>query len=237
MDHEDPEAFLNHCEVNFTEASIEPSLWSRMVTKSLTEKASKWYEVYKTLSLPWAKFRTLLTQHFAGVSALNKLHIKLYSTKQEEREATGIFLQKKYLLALRLLPLAPEDQIISLLLEALIPSIKKVLRAANITTFEELVERAVQAEADETEGNPQKAAREQPAKNTTMSGTSLTGAEAKSAPTRPPPQCHYCPGRHLHRDCPVIKSRQAAAVPGNWRDRAAEADDPAAPTAPSTSQS
>ncbi|XP_033229286.1 activity-regulated cytoskeleton-associated protein-like [Belonocnema kinseyi] len=237
MDHEDPEAFLNHCEVYFTEASIEQSLWSRMVTKSLTEKADKWYEVYKTLSLPWAKFRTLLTQHSAGVATLNKLHIKLYSTKQEEREATGIFLQKKYLLALRLLPLAPEGQIVSLLLEALKPSIKKVLRAANIATFEELVERAVQAEADESEENPRRASRDPPAKNGTTTTNSTSNVEANSAPARPPPQCHYCPGRHFHGECPVIKARQNAAVPGNWRNRAAEADAPAAPTTPSAPQS
>lgn len=131
------------------EAAIEPSVWSRMVAKFLTEKASKWYEIYRGLTLPWAKFRALITQQFAGVSALAKLHVKLYAAKQEEKETVGVFLQKKYLLALRILPTATEEQVVALLLEALKPSIKKVLRAAKITSFEDLVERAVQAESDE----------------------------------------------------------------------------------------
>lgn len=238
MDHEDPEEFLDCCERYFSEASIDISLWSRMVTKSLTERASKWYEAYKNLSLPWGKFKNLLIQHFAGISALNKLHIKLYATKQEEKEAVGIFLQKKYLLALRLLPQAPETQIVALLLEALKPSIKKILRAATISTFEDLVERAVQAETDEAEENPRKATRDAAQSKTTTAAQLPNNASA--APTgnaRPPPQCHYCPGQHFHRDCPIIRARQSAAIPGNWRDRAAEHDNATAPAAPNAPQS
>ncbi|XP_033221205.1 activity-regulated cytoskeleton-associated protein-like [Belonocnema kinseyi] len=154
MDDEDPEEFLNQCEYYFTEAAIQQNVWSRMVNKSLNEKAAKWYEAYRNLSLPWSKFRMLLTQDFAGAAALNKLHTKLYATKQEEKEAVHVFLQRKYLVAQRLLPQATGSQIVTLLLEALKPSIKKVLRAAVIGSFEDLVERAVQAESGEAEENP-----------------------------------------------------------------------------------
>lgn len=90
-----------------------------MVTKLLTEKAAKWYEVYRNLSLTWAKFPSLLVQQFAEVLALNKLHIKLYAAKQEEKEAVGVFSRKKYMIALRLLPQATEGQTVALLLEAI----------------------------------------------------------------------------------------------------------------------
>lgn len=223
MDHEDPEEFLDQCEYYFTEAAIQPTLWSRMVNKSLTGKASKWYEAYRNLSLPWAKFRTLLTQHFAGASAVNKLHIKLYSAKQDEKEAVGVFLQRKYLLALRLLPQASENQVVALLLESLKPSIKKVLRSATINSFEELVERAVLAENDEAEENPRKTTREVAPSKGTPTAAEKPSPSTQTPSTRPPPQCHYCPGRHFHRDCPIIKERQNTAFPGNWRKRAAEA--------------
>lgn len=193
LDHEDPEVFLDQCETCFTEASIEPTLWSRMVHKSLTDRASKWYEVYRNLSLPWAKFRNMLMQHFAGITALNKLQVKLYATKQVEKEATGVFLQKKYLLALRLLPQATESQVVTLLLKALNPSIKKVLRAATIFTFDKLVERAVQAENDEAEENPREAARETQGKVTTAAPQPQNNTEVVPS-TRPPSQCHYCRG-------------------------------------------
>ncbi|XP_033220967.1 activity-regulated cytoskeleton-associated protein-like [Belonocnema kinseyi] len=150
-DHEDPDTFISQCEMYFTEAAIDSSLWSRMVNKCLTDKASKWYEVYRGLILPWAKYKSLLRQHFAGVTALNKLQIKLYAGKQEEKKAVGVFPQKKYLLAHRMLPTATEEQITGLLLESLIPSIRKVLRAAVITSFDDLVEKALQAEPDEAD--------------------------------------------------------------------------------------
>lgn len=231
LDHEDPDTFLSQCEHFFTEAAIEPSLWSRMVAKSLTDKAAKWYELYRNLSLPWAKFRALLKQHFAGVSALNKLHVKLYANKQEEKEAVGVFLQRKYLLALRLLPTTPEAQIVSLLLETIKPSIKKVLRAATIDSFEDLVERAVQAETDEAEETLRKPAT---AHNKSPINTQQPTARESTTAPRPPPQCHYCPGRHFHRDCPILKTRQPDAIPGNWRARAAEANVSAAPVEAAT---
>ncbi|XP_033218076.1 activity-regulated cytoskeleton associated protein 1-like [Belonocnema kinseyi] len=120
-----------------------------MVNKCLTDKTAKWYEVYRGLSLPWEKFRSLITQHYAGVSTLNKLQIKLYANKQEDKEAVGVFLQKKYLLALRMLPTASEEQVNGHLMESLKPSIRRVLRAATISSFEDLMERALQAESNE----------------------------------------------------------------------------------------
>ena len=118
----------------------------------------KWFEIYKNLSLPRAKFRSLLTQHYAGTCTLNKLHVKLYASKQDEKKLVGVFLQKKYLLALRHLLQASEEQIVSFLLESLKPPIKKILRAATLQSFEDLFERAVQAEIDELEENPRKGA-------------------------------------------------------------------------------
>ncbi|XP_033222484.1 activity-regulated cytoskeleton associated protein 1-like [Belonocnema kinseyi] len=168
-----------------------------MVTKSLTVRAAKWYQAYKNLSLLWDKFKNEINQHFAGVSALNKLHIKLYSTKQEEKEAVGIFLQKKYLLALRLLPQATDQQVVSLLLDALKPSIKKVLRAATISSFQELIERAVQAESDEVEENPRKVTRKTTNGKTTAAAQQQNNNQADFVHnTHPLRQCHYCPGQH-----------------------------------------
>lgn len=47
-------------------------------------------------------------QHYSGASTLNKLYTKLYLLKQAYKEPVGVFLQKKYLLTLRLLRQATE---------------------------------------------------------------------------------------------------------------------------------
>ena len=215
LDHEDPTIFLKECENYFSQATIEPAQWSRMVHNSLKDSASKWWEVYKNLNLPWSKFRDLLTQRFAGNTTLMRLKAKLYSSKQQERESVGVFLQQKYLLALRLQPTASEADTVALLLESLRPSLKKVLRAAPIESFSDLLDRAIQAEADESEESaPRKESRELP--KIKPSSVDNQVAPAKSDSHLPPP-CHHCPGRHYHRYCPVFQSKQ-----GNWRARAEE---------------
>ena len=108
LDNEEPNAFLNECEEFFRQAAIDPSQWTRMINKSLKEPASKWWEVYKSLNLLWAKFRDMLIQCFAGTTTLMRLHAKICSSKQQEKESVGVFLQQKYLLALRLQPEMPE---------------------------------------------------------------------------------------------------------------------------------
>ena len=209
LDHEDPHAFLTQCETFLIDSAMDAAHWSRMVETYLTDEAAKWFTVYKNLSLPWTKFRSLLIQHFAGNSALNKLHVKLYAVKQGDRDPVGVFLQRKYLLALRLLPEATEEQHVSLLLESIKPSIKKILRAATLDSFETLFERAVQAEADEAEENLSKNRTTVPNQKTTAPAVQSSRAVPVSqgsspAEQRPLPQCHYCPGLHFHRNCPVI---------------------------------
>ena len=51
-DHEDPHNFLHECEEHFTQTAIEPSQWTRLAGKALQESAAKWFELYKTISLP-----------------------------------------------------------------------------------------------------------------------------------------------------------------------------------------
>ena len=235
FDHEDPNAFLNECEEFFTQAAIDPSQWTRMINKSLKEPASKWWEVYKSLNLPWAKFRDMLIQRFAGTTTIMRLHAKLYSSKQQEKESVGVFLQQKYLLALRLQPEMPEASTLSLLLESLRPSLRNVLRAANIESFGDLLERAIQAEADEAEETPRRdaldGARTKPP--TTPASPENNNPEfPPQAPRRAFPQCHYCPERHYHAHCPVLHP-DPNANQGNWRARAEEANAPPATANPS----
>ena len=127
-----------------------------MINKSFKEPASKWWEVYKSLNLRWAKFRDMLIQRFAGTTTLMRLQAKLYSSKQQEKESVRVFLQQKYLLALRLQPEMSEASTLALLLESLSPSLRKVFRAAHIESFSDLLERAIQAEADEAEETPRR---------------------------------------------------------------------------------
>ena len=139
----------------------------------------------------------------------NGLRVSLYSRKQGEKEPTAVFLQKKYLLARRLCPQNTEAELVSTVLETLKPSIKRVIRAADPRTFTELMDRATQAEADEAELQPVKTKDE-----STRKPASHNAPQSREEVRLP--ACHYCPGRHLHRDCPVLAQRSAASAE-NWR--------------------
>ena len=73
QDHEDPNAFLRECEEHFTQSTTEPSQWTRLAGKSLGESAAKWWEMYKSLSLTWYKFREVMLQRYASASTLMRL--------------------------------------------------------------------------------------------------------------------------------------------------------------------
>lgn len=74
---------------------------------------------------------------------------------------------------------------IGLLLESLRPSIKNVLRDACLTSCEDLFERAIQAEADESEENPRKDSRKT-SRSKTATPSVTTGMEPQRS--RPLPQ-------------------------------------------------
>lgn len=160
--HEDPEIFFRNCETFFAQSSIEPSQWTRLAGKALHEPASKWWELFKSLSLTWNKFREVLRQKYASNTTIMRLNALLYSKKQAEKEPVTVFLQQKYLLALRLLPDAEEDVVVPIVLESLRPSIRRVIRAASPRTFGELLDRAVEAELDEVEKQPRKEPKKKP---------------------------------------------------------------------------
>lgn len=85
---------------------------------------------------------------------LMRLQAQLYSKKQTEKEGTAMFLQQKYMLALRLCPTSPEEEIVTILLECLRPSIRRAIRASSPQSYDELFDRAVAAEIDEVEEVP-----------------------------------------------------------------------------------
>lgn len=219
-DHEDPEVFLRECETFFAQSNIEQSQWTRLAGKALREPASKWWETFKSLSLTWDKFREMLRQKYASNTNMMRLNAQLYSKKQVEKEPVTVFLQQKYLLALRLLPNAEEEVIVPILLESLRPAIRRVIRAASPRTFGELLDRAVEAELDEIEDQPRKETKKEDPRKSQVHQR-LTHPEDDRRRNAPP--CHYCPEYHYHRDCPVFRAERRNALPQeNWRSSAAK---------------
>ncbi|XP_033223263.1 uncharacterized protein LOC117176952 [Belonocnema kinseyi] len=190
-DHEEPRKFLANCERYFIQAHTDPTQWTRMVDKSLKGEAQTWWTTFKGLSFSWAEFQEQLLARFDSVTKRMQLHTALYSRRQAERESVAVFLQEQYLLAQRICPAVSNKQLTTLLLDLVRPTIRRLVRARNPTTFTMLLEFATQAERDEADCTPKR----EPAKKEEQNRPS-PGPAFRRDNERPPPDCRFCP-----RDC------------------------------------
>ena len=234
--HEDPQKFLNDCERHFSQARMDPGIWTQMVEKGLKGQAQTWWASFRGLSFSWEKFKEQLLAKFNSVTAIMQLQATLYSRRQGEKEAVAVFLQEQYLLAQRLCPTMTDVQVTTLLLEAIKPTLRRLIRARNPVTFATLLDYATQAERDEADCAPRK----ETSKKEDAKSQPIQEAGQRQSNERSLPPCRFCPDRHLHKDCPVLAAyhrdhpRQSQQQSGNWRDRAsgAETSDARVPPAP-----
>ena len=204
QDHEDPENFIRECEDSFNAINTEMHTRARLASRALKDDAAKWFAVYKNLNLTWVKFCELLRNRYASPTTMMKLSAKVYGQPQTEKEGTGLFLEQRHLLARRLFPDAPEQQIVGILIESLRPSVKKLLRTSTFETVGDLALRAKQIEADELEERSAGRRNVQvPASADKTQPKSTAPSAAAAAQSKSLPRCHFCPGRHWNRDCPV----------------------------------
>ena len=156
----------------------------------------------------------MLRNRYASRNVVMRLSAKLYGQPQGEREGAGLFLEQRHLLARRLLPDATEEQLVSVLLESLRGSIKKLLRSSTIDSVEELIARATQIEQDEAEELRYTRRSASTVSSAPAKQVALPTAKPRSAPNasgpREIPQCHFCPERHWNRDCPVHPYRRTS---------------------------
>ena len=215
-DHEDPLTFLREREEHFESTETEPSQWTHLAGKALEEPASKWWELFKNISVTWEKFKEILIQCYASAPVLMQLHKNLYSRKQGERENTAVFLQQRYLLARRLLPTTNEEGITTLLLESLRPSIRRAIRSAYPRNLENLFQRTLTAETDEAEDHPRHEKKKEESKPREAAPAAQTNTNQRAAQLSSNlPRCRFCPERHFHRNCPVLASQRNDDIRGN----------------------
>lgn len=137
-----------------------------------------------------------------------RFNAQIYSRKQTGKEPVTVFLQQKYLLALRLLPDAEEGTVVPIPLESLWPSMRIVIRAATPTTFGELLDRAVEAEMDEAEDPTQKESKKEEPRKTSAHPKASNSEDERQ---RNGPPCHYCLQFHFHRNCPIFRAERSNA--------------------------
>lgn len=221
-DYEDPTRFLDRSRAYFATLNMEETEYVMSIVKGLKGDAEKWFRAYLNMDLTWARFREIFLGRFDSVTVRTKLQAQLYAKRQEEKESVGPFLQQKYQIFERIRPHETEENKIAALLELLRPTLRAMIRPTRPATFDELISTAMAAEQDDAECHtPRPIKKEEPKPRTNPSPIA----------TEPlPPPCWHCPGRHFHRDCPVLREKREQQPhhqepqqrqSENWREAAA----------------
>lgn len=208
LDFECPEQFLQKFDRYASRLGItEDEDKAGELLDCLSGKAAAFTKTLPASHMPYEALAAALQEEYGGSRVLRRLHINLHRQVKKSNESVATFTHTRLLLLNRLFP----DEDVATTVERLLQLLPEHIAAnvalkepATIAEFQRcltLVESAV------TTPTPR------PRTSALTSGTEASASRARETTARDPPPCHYCPGNHWHRDCPVIKERYPR--PGN----------------------
>lgn len=147
-DYENPHYFLRKMRVALEKRRIPDDEWAHHALgqiKGSDEAAFAWY---KSQEMTWERFEAIFRSRYMNPGRVARLTSKFYGERHTEQEAAVKFLQRKMSMAQWLLPEVPEETVVRVVFELLHHRIRMLLRAERLTTIEDLMLRAQEAEGD-----------------------------------------------------------------------------------------
>jgi hypothetical protein len=111
LEHEDPERFLEKCRERL--AATDPESWRDRVATRLRGNAESWWSINRAILPTFPDLERGLIEKYGGLDKVVRLHAEFYGTRQAKEEPTETFLQKKKLLAARILPTMTEKVLVA----------------------------------------------------------------------------------------------------------------------------
>ncbi|KAG5892705.1 hypothetical protein JTB14_011165 [Gonioctena quinquepunctata] len=111
-------------------------------------EAATWMCQYGQIFMKWEFFMNRFFGRFNNPEVITKLTSKLYGKNQTEHEKVDCFVMEKVALANRLIPGIPEEQLISLISQLVLPRIRAYLRGRQISNIEEFIQLCTGIEGD-----------------------------------------------------------------------------------------
>lgn len=221
--HEDPRAFLADLEDFLASRHITTDRRKvRMALSCLKDEALRRMEPLVALGLQWEEFRPRLLSFFDDDATRRRITLAYLGTEQKANESAEQFIRTKQLLANRVDARIPQTDLVQTIRDLLLPQIRLYLRGVKPTTVTALIEEATAVEEDlkrlpRTDPAPSRRSAPTPPTRDRDPGPRRDHDAAPPAANpqqeRIPPQCWYCPERHFHRQCPVLRQRRAAENP------------------------
>lgn len=208
--HEDPARFIAACEDTLRHQQLPEQLWLHNVKGQLKGEAAQWWNDYGEFVTDWPQLKKRLQTRFASPAKIGLAQREFYGTEQRNNEPAEKFLRQKTRLEQRLNTRLTEEELVGLLITQLNPELRSLVRAARPRDLEDLIDRAIEIEADLQ------------APRKTKANYFSAPPKAAITPAPSPPKCQHCPQWHLHRHCPVLQQR----LQGNYHAKGTSAPPP-----------
>lgn len=187
--HEDPALFMKQSTGILRAHQIPDYTWLPLLKQQLQDEAASWWNEYGEFVSTWEQFQTRLQARFSNIHRTAEAHKEFYGSNHRANQPVEKFLRMKVQLHQRLSTNLTEVEVVTLLISQLSHDLRTLVRASQPTSIEELIMLANEFETDLNQRPKPK-----PSPTNTL-----------EAAFNQLPKCRYCPARHFHRDCPVLK--------------------------------
>lgn len=227
-EEDNPREFIAKFEKALKSFHLPVDMWKAAVRNQLTLSAKQWFDRNSSRFDDMSTFTDMFIQHFDSPMVQTKLKANLYGQRQITPENSEAFVNSKIKLYNRLFPHTAENQVVCDLIQLLHPSVQVHLLQTPVTLDEllrklEIIDHANQP-LDKGRNPPKASYHKQTISPLVPYQNNQTNRNYKTTPASPPkppfiPTCRYCPGKHYHRDCPVVNQMRENHQPPSVQRR------------------
>lgn len=221
-DEDNPLEFINKFTSTLQTYNIPMETWKAVMRNQLQHSARSWFDRNSSRFTSFQIFCDLFKQQYNNSTVQTRLKAQFYSNQQSLTESSVNFINAKLKTHRRLFPNQPENDAIEDLMQLLNPQVQVHLlqTPSNIDDLLlklEIIDKARKVDPDASKPVTKPDKLEQPKPKTIPENKPVFQKSSSNIPfgdkkttqyTNFVPNCRFCPERHFHKDCPVLKNQR-----------------------------
>lgn len=221
-DEDNPLEFLNNFQSTLKTYNIPMDTWKAIMRNQLQHSARSWYDRNSNRFTSFPIFCDLFKHQYNNSTVQTRLKAQFYSNQQMLTENSVNFINAKLKAHKRLFPHQSEDDAIECLIQLLNPQVQVHLLQTphsidDLLLKLEIIDKARKIEPERIKSSNKPERSENPKfyatsdgkptfqKSSTFTNTLQDDKRNYQYPNFVP-NCRFCPERHFHKDCPVLKN-------------------------------
>lgn len=203
---QEPEVFMNQLRVHIEAQKLTEEGTKNEIVQFLTGEAATWYANLRNQIDSFESFRELFTERYNSEERNDMLQSLLYGVSQKQNERAVEFILRKKKLCTRLNLNWEESRLINLIRRQLRPDYRIALGPHPLNSINELRKACIEID-NYVHGDTTQVTQQNKSPVFVKPAAPKWRREMPSRENGNIPKCHYCPERHFHRNCPVLRER------------------------------